>query len=89
MRALDAERGRWRKATVVGFTPARFAVGPGGNVAVGLPSGSVALIDPVAGTTLRTLEGPATAIRAVAWHDRTLVTGDAAGRVAIWDVGPD
>lgn len=88
VRALDAERGRWSKATPVGFTPARFAVGPDGLVAVPLPNGSVVLVDPIAGTTVRTLAGPATPIRAVAWHGRTLVTGAADGRVAIWDVEP-
>jgi DNA-binding beta-propeller fold protein YncE len=88
VRALDADRGRWRTATTVGFTPARFAVGPSERVAVGLPSGEVTIVDTAAGTRVRTLAGAGLQILAVAWHERTLVTGDAGGRVAVWDVAP-
>jgi WD40 repeat protein len=88
VQALDADDGRPRTTVLVGFTPTRFAVGPQDFVAVGLPSGRVAVVDTVRGTVVRTLDGPAAQILAVAWSGRTLVTGDATGRVALWDVGP-
>ncbi len=85
VRTLDATDGTPRTSVAIGVTPARFAVGPGGRVAVALPTGRVAIVDPRTGTLVRTLDAGEQPIVAVAWHDRTLVTGDAAGRVALWD----
>ena len=88
VRTLDARDGRLRASVVVGSTPVRLAGGPGGRIAVGLPSSHVVLIDARAGEILRTLTGFGAPILATAWNDRTLVTGDAAGRVMVWDMEP-
>jgi cytochrome c len=88
IRTLDARDGRLRTSVVVGSTPARIAGGSGGRIAVGLPSSHAVVIDARAGEILRTLTGFGAPILATAWHDRTLVTGDAAGRVMVWDVEP-
>jgi len=57
-------------------------------VAVGLPGGHTVVVDPATGSIVRRLDGPGAQILAVAWQDDTIVTGDADGRVAIWNVEP-
>jgi WD40 repeat protein len=86
LRTIGAGDGRPRASVVVGATPARLAVGPNGRVAVGLPSSHAVVIDARAGEILRTLAGAGSPILAIAWHGDTLVTGDAAGHVAVWNL---
>ncbi len=88
IRILGAGDGQLRTSVAIGFTSARLAGGPGGRVAVGLPSSHAVVIDARAGEILRTLTGFGAQILAIAWHDRMLVTGDAAGRVMVWDIEP-
>ena len=88
LRILDAGDGRLRTSVAIGFTPARLALGPDARVAVGLPSSHAVVIDARTGEILRTLPGFGSQILAVAWHGQTLVTGDAIGRVAVWDIEP-
>jgi WD40 repeat protein len=86
VRTLDARDGTQRASVAVGTTPTRFASGPDGRVAVGLEGGRTTIVDPRAGTVVRTLQSGDERITAVEWHDHTVVTGDEAGRVAVWDV---
>jgi len=87
VRSLDPADGRTLAALEVGYTPARLAAGPNGAVAVGLPSGRVVLVDPARGAVLRTLDWSRAQIHALAWAGAQVTTGDAAGRVALWNIG--
>ena len=84
LRTLDAGDGAPIAILAVGATTARFAVDERGRVAVGLPSGRVVVTNTARDAIVRTLDTSAAAIVAVAWAGSTLVTGDAAGRVALW-----
>lgn len=86
VRTLDAHDGSPRASVAVGPTPARFALGPGDRIAIGLTSGATAIVDPRTATVARTLAGADDQILAVAWQGHTVATGDESGRVALWDV---
>jgi hypothetical protein len=73
-------------AVEVGFTPTPLAADPHGTTAVGLPGGRVAILDFDRGVVARTLVAGEAQILAVARPPGTVVAGDAAGRVTLWDV---
>jgi WD40 repeat protein len=86
LRAWEADgRPAWETPTGTRFL--HLALDRGGAlVATGGRDGSLALYDVTRGTRLETLAFHASPILALAWAGPVLVSGDATGRVAFWDL---
>ena len=68
----------------------RLAVEPSGRrLAAGDEDGAVRVYDARTGRLVRTLGGRTSPVQALAWAGGVLAAGDAGGRLALWDVGPD
>jgi hypothetical protein len=68
----------------------RLAVEPGGRrLATGDEDGAVRVYDARTGRLVRSLGGRTAPVQALAWAGAILAAGDAAGRLALWDVAPD
>jgi putative pyrroloquinoline-quinone binding quinoprotein len=95
--AEDGTVTAWNTATgaIVWRTPPgtailRLAVEPGGlRLAAANDDGTIRLYDARSGGLTRTLRTGTAPVQALAWAGGILAAGDTAGRLALWDVGPD
>jgi hypothetical protein len=82
--------GRLAYRTPPGTPLLALAVQPGGRVvAIGAHDGAVRLHRVADGRVVRTLAWHTAPVQALAWAGRRLISGDASGQLAVWQLGDD
>jgi len=86
LRAWDVAHGTPRFALPLGSAIHQLAVTPDGRRAAAAgTSGAIAVVDLTDGSLETTLRAGEAQVLGIAWSGATLVSGDVAGRVALWD----